>query len=205
MPPSMAGPSLVWQPPPPRRPPRRGGGCLAALGPHAAPLAVACLPLWGPSWEGAPANPASEQLEGSSRTLGLKIRLVGICAATTSAAFLEILLGDPLSGLIDSLISALGVTGSAPEGSRYLSSYVVLGVANGTMRVLLGFDFASRAGVLRAFLAPVLAGKLVPLVAVASPVLMFAGVWTATRLQQERRGMHALAAAGVVLPGAPAA
>merc|ERR1719188_740603 len=83
-----------------------------------------------------------------------------------------------MSGLIDSLVACVGIMGSTPEGAKYLSSYIVMGSCNGTMRVLVSLDMLSHfgldivfgAGGSRGIMAPVVAGKLAPLVSIASPV-----------------------------------
>lgn len=173
-------------------------------------VTMACMPLFFPQWFGVSQNAANgggPESSGSSATtagpeseLQLAARhcenkqmvLFLTCAAQAAAAACSFALKDSLSGFIGLGISFLGVQAATLNGQRFLPSYVVLSFCNGTMQVLLAAEMTSHAA------SQLASGhslwiKAASLVCMATPGLMFAGMFFGWQLFKELRMLRALA------------
>lgn len=169
-------------------------------------VTMACIPLFFPTrWFGTLQNEqgdagASPEVNAEDRELQLSARrcehsqtvLFATCAAQALAAACSFVTHDSLSGFIGLGISFLGVQAATLSGQRFLPSYVVLSFCNGTMQILLAAELTSHAS-LRLAASRSLLMKAASVACLATPALMFAGMFFGWQLFKELRILRALA------------
>lgn len=112
------------------------------------------------------------------------------CCVQGVLSILEVALVDPLRGLADFTVTALGLQAASPRGHGMLPGYIFFACCNGAAQAFLSLD-PHAAGALAA------GGSKAALAAsLASPVVMLASVVAAWGLHRE------LAPVQLVLPGA---
>mmetsp|Transcript_74090 Transcript_74090/g.176476 ORF Transcript_74090/g.176476 Transcript_74090/m.176476 type:complete len:283 (-) Transcript_74090:63-911(-) len=164
------------------------GMALASLGAsvpldRASLVQMACLPLL-PGM--APQQEAERyRIEFSERARTLMHILSGTCLVQASVATMEFALQDSISGMIGCCLAGFGLQAATPGGHRFLPSFIVLSFCNGTMQVLLSAETLS--ALPKWHLAKLSALKLATATSIASPALIFAGLFAAWRLHNELR------------------
>jgi len=165
-------------------------GLLASPG-----VQVACLPLWTlPSGaaSGETTGPLMDEAEARSTTGVRRLQGALVVASVTQAivASVEFAVSDPISGLISCGIATLGMQAASPRGHRFLPSYIVLTFCNGSMQLLLSLELVAARHALW-HLGTILSANAAGLVAIASPLLMFAGLAVAWHLHCELQALMA--------------
>lgn len=180
-----------------------GGGseCAHLLGQVPPELGLACMPMVGLGFSSEAGAAEADGL--STRARYLQRTLTGFCFAQASIATLEFALSDAVSGLIGCGIATLGLQASTPAGYRFLPSYIVLAFCNGTMQVLLGTELAAANGWMLSQATVPFSLKLATATAIASPMMMFAGLAVAWHLHCELRTLALQALPRGLVPGQP--
>eukprot|EP00929_Paragymnodinium_shiwhaense_P094094 TRINITY_DN54527_c0_g2_i1.p1 TRINITY_DN54527_c0_g2~~TRINITY_DN54527_c0_g2_i1.p1 ORF type:complete len:305 (+),score=53.67 TRINITY_DN54527_c0_g2_i1:57-971(+) len=155
-------------------------------------VAIACCPLPCPYLINVPED--EQDVPPSLRTQKLQKSLSASCIAQLAFAGLDFSLNDPLVGLLGAGVAALGIQASSPSGYRYLPSYIVLSFCNGSMQAMLGVEFfasLAKLGAMKTAGLPLSANPFfVHLLSLASPGLMFIGLYFAYQLYKELRMMR---------------
>ncbi|KAF4674121.1 hypothetical protein FOL47_009658 [Perkinsus chesapeaki] len=163
------------------------------------PLAVACIPIVIPltievDRMGFPLTDA-----GKSAVKGLLISSV----LQGSLGVVEFLMGDLVTGFVNTLMAGIGMYSTQPQGVSWLPSYTIICFINGSIQFLgLIERFAYGNGPIFAGAAPLILNYL-HLAAILHPVLNMASVYYGWQLLKELRDSYIAGATSVnsVSPG----
>ncbi|KAF4657256.1 hypothetical protein FOZ61_006396 [Perkinsus olseni] len=163
------------------------------------PLAVACIPIVIPltievDRMGFPLTDA-----GKSAMKGLLISSV----LQGSLGVIEFLMGDLVTGFVNTLMAGIGMYSTQPQGVSWLPSYTIICFINGSIQFLgLIERFAYGHGPIFAGAAPLIVNYL-HLAAILHPVLNMASVYYGWTLLKELRDSYIAGATNVnnVSPG----